>query len=179
MVADILHIETEEKVKKVLDGYRGVPTDQPPFVFPERNMGREEVMGRLQKGLDLFEAVRQKRAAYEAAVEEYRRGLAPLRRFHADAMGVAQKHFGSDPAAMARFGDCTCSKPKRRRPACERNVGEEVVTTVTETVIEETTTTLSCGCPDTGCSCSESKVPTRTRKPVHARKPHARRRGSC
>ena len=136
MITDIAQSEMEKKLLKAKEGFERLPPDAAPFVFTERQLMREEVLTRYQKGLDLFEEVRRTRAAHEAAVDAQRNALAGLSQFHAEAMKVVRHHFGSDPRKMATFEAGNPKRSKRRERGCAQR-GEEVVVT---TVVEEVTT---------------------------------------
>jgi hypothetical protein len=170
MMIDIIETETEKKVKQAMQVFEAVPISALPFEFPERSMAREEVLGRLQKGLDHFTAVRNARVVYEAALEAHRRALPGLKQFHAEARDVARKHFGSDAKVMEIL------HPKRTGRRCRRSrggapaVGEEVITTVIEEVIT-TRESVPCGSREPTCEapprpfpCRPKRVPSRGTK---------------
>jgi hypothetical protein len=156
--------ELEKKLQRTKEGFISLPVSTPPLAFSERSFIREEVIEYLQKGLDLFAEERRTRAAHEVALEEHRRAVPALKKFHAEAMGVVRKHFGADPKMLATFGAPQAAKAKPRSRRCGRNGGVEVVTTV----IEEVITVCSepgCGGGEARCGCSKGKPPKRVATP--------------
>ncbi len=168
----------EPKLQAIIQGYKSLPSEHPPFVFHTQPLFAHEVVIRVQKVLDTFEAVRTTRAAHEEALERCKQSIPDGQAFYEEAKAVAKKHFGSDPKMMSRFGDCSSSKPRKRRGACEGEVVEEVTTTVIEQVTESESTS-SCGGEHRGCDCGESKPPRCARKPPCAKKKPPKGRRGC
>jgi hypothetical protein len=171
MNVNIIQTEIEKKLHQAKEGFLNLPSGTAPFVFAERPLVREEVIDRLQKGLDLFEEVRRTRAAHRAAVEAQRNAVAGLNQFHAEAMQVAHQHFGSDPKRMATFGAKCPPRPKRNRRGCRGGQVEEVVTT---TVEEVTVVSEQASCEGRAPSCEKP-----TRKPCRAKRMPSRVKPPC
>jgi hypothetical protein len=168
----------EAMIKQAMAGYRAIPEEVDTLVFPEQSLTRAQVIDHLQRGLDLFEDVRRTRAAYEAAVELHRRAMPRLKRFHAQSLDVAQRHFGSDPKRMATFGVTHAAKPKprSRRRVCNGSV-EEVVTTVVE---EVTIVSEQASCESQAPSCEEQrKLPCRAKSKPRRVKPPCEEQKAC
>jgi hypothetical protein len=171
MNVNIVQTEIERKLHQAKEGFMSLPSGVAPFVFAERPLVREEVIDRLQKGLDLFEEVRRTRAAHQAAVEAQRNAVAGLNQFHAEAMKVVHHHFGSDPKRMAAFGAKCAPRPKRHRRGCRGEQVEEAVTTVVE---EVTVVSEQASCASRAPSCKEPP-----RKPCRAQRIPSRAKPSC
>ena len=171
MNVNIVQTEIERKLHQAKEGFTSLPSGTAPFVFAERPLVREEVIDRLQKGLDLFEEVRRTRAAHQVAVEAQRNAVQGLKQFHAEAMKVVHHHFGSDPKRMASFGAKCPPRPRRHRRGCRGGRVEEVVTTTVEevTVVSEGSSCESrapnCERPSRRSPCRVKKAPDRVKPP--------------
>ena len=171
----------EIRLAKIANGFRSIEDRTYGLVFKEGKLLADEVVPRIQRGLDAFLKARQLEAEAELA-RQVRDGLRPeMKRLCDEALVVAKRHYGGDAEKMATFGveKPAPSKPRAAKAEAKRrrqggpSRGDETVQEVVMTVVEEVTVRREEPCCEAPTSRREEpKVMWRTaRSPAPAGKP--------
>ena len=173
----------EIRLAKIANGFRSIEDRTYGLVFGEGKLLPDEIVKRMQKGLDAFAKARHLEAEVELARQARDGQLTELKRLCDEAVVVAKRHYGGDAEKMATFGvdRVTASKPRVARPEARRRCcvepsrcGETVKEVVTTVVEEVTTLSEKASCESQAPNCEEgtrkprcrgSRLPKRTAKP--------------
>jgi hypothetical protein len=122
----------EEKVRAMVEGFRGFPLTTTELVFRGETLRPEQAVGRFHEMLGRYEAVREHEAKHRAAIQACDEAIESDHAFYADAVVVVKSHFGSDAKKLATFGLASAKKVGRSRGTGRRGAIETVTTTVIE-----------------------------------------------